>query len=37
MTVIEKGPPLPPALEGSMPVELFKREMTAWAERIGEA
>ena len=35
MTVMEKTLPLPPALEESVPVELFKGEVAAWAERIG--
>ena len=35
MTVMEQGLPLPPALEESVPVELFKGEVAAWAERIG--
>jgi hypothetical protein len=32
---MEKGLPLPPALEESVPVKLFKGEVAAWAERIG--
>ena len=32
---MEKTLPLPPALEESVPVELFKGEVAAWAERIG--
>jgi hypothetical protein len=32
---MEQGLPLPPALEESGPVELFKGKVAAWAERIG--
>ena len=35
MRGIEKTSPLPPALEESVPVELFKSEVATWAERIG--
>ena len=31
----EKASPLPPPLEESVPVELFKSEVAAWAQRIG--
>jgi len=33
--MMEKTSPLPPALEESVPVELFKSEVATWAERIG--
>ncbi len=35
MKRMDKVPPLPPALEESVPQELFKSEVVAWAERIG--
>lgn len=35
MTLMEKTPPFPPTLEESVPQELFKSEVRAWAERIG--
>jgi predicted metal-dependent hydrolase len=35
MSVMEKVTPLPPALEESVPTELFRTEVAAWAERIG--
>jgi predicted metal-dependent hydrolase len=35
MSVMDKTLPLPPALEESVPVELFKSEVAAWADRIG--
>jgi predicted metal-dependent hydrolase len=37
MSVMDKTLPLPPALEESVPVELFKSEVAAWAGRIGVA
>jgi predicted metal-dependent hydrolase len=33
--MIDEKDPLPPALEQSVPVELFKSEVAAWAKRIG--
>ncbi len=35
MSVMDKAQSLPPALEKSVPVELFKGEVVAWARRIG--
>jgi predicted metal-dependent hydrolase len=35
MRRMEKTPPLPPPLEESVPVNLFKSEVATWAERIG--
>ncbi|MDY7078342.1 MAG: M48 family metallopeptidase [Chloroflexota bacterium] len=35
MIPVDKTYPLPPALEQSVPVALFKSEVTTWADRIG--
>lgn len=35
MSVVDKTDPLPPALEESLPGELLKAEVAAWAERMG--
>jgi len=32
---MDKNPPLPPPLEESVPVGVFKGEVTTWAKRIG--
>lgn len=33
--MMDESTTLPPALENSIPVELFKSEVAAWAKRIG--